>query len=239
VKAWAGTAEVMAAGAVGGLALALRPPSARSARLLRTAGSRRRSAAWRRPAAVAVVVVAVALLVHPLAAVAVLAGGLVVGGRRRRALRLRGEQRLVEAAPDAAELAALAVGAGATVAGVVDLLADRGPPPFADAFTEARVRVERGWRRADALDAIVVELGEPSRAIVAALVASERYGVALSPALERVVAEGRAARRRRAEVAARAVPVRLAFPLVGCVLPAFALLTVVPLLAGALAAVRW
>ena len=33
---------------------------------------------------------------------------------------------------------------------------------------------------------------------------------------------------------ARRVPVQLLFPLVACVLPAFALLTVVPLLAGTL-----
>ena len=37
----------------------------------------------------------------------------------------------------------------------------------------------------------------------------------------------------RAEEAARRVPVKLLFPLVLCVLPAFALLTVAPLLAGA------
>jgi tight adherence protein C len=48
----------------------------------------------------------------------------------------------------------------------------------------------------------------------------------------------RADRRRRAEEAARRVPVKLLFPLVLCVLPAFALLTVAPLLAGALGSLR-
>jgi tight adherence protein C len=48
-----------------------------------------------------------------------------------------------------------------------------------------------------------------------------------------LAAEVRAERRRRAEAAARRVPVKLLFPLVLCVLPAFGLLTVVPLLAGA------
>jgi hypothetical protein len=39
--------------------------------------------------------------------------------------------------------------------------------------------------------------------------------------------------RRRAEARARTVPVRLCFPLVACILPAFALLTVAPaVLAG-------
>ena len=49
---------------------------------------------------------------------------------------------------------------------------------------------------------------------------------------------GRLARQIRAEEAARRVPVRLLFPLVLCVLPAFALLTVAPLLAGALRSLR-
>ena len=41
-----------------------------------------------------------------------------------------------------------------------------------------------------------------------------------------------------AEEAARRIPVKLLFPLVGCTLPAFALLTVAPLVAGALRSLR-
>jgi tight adherence protein C len=61
-----------------------------------------------------------------------------------------------------------------------------------------------------------------------------RYGVPLLPALERTGLELRLERRRAAEVDARRVPIRLLGPLVSCVLPAFALLTVVPLLAASL-----
>jgi pilus assembly protein TadC len=70
------------------------------------------------------------------------------------------------------------------------------------------------------------------------LVASERYGAPLLPGLERLGAEVRLQRQRRAEEAAGRIPVRLLFPLVGCILPAFALLTVAPLIAGALRALR-
>src|SRR3712207_6889914 len=49
--------------------------------------------------------------------------------------------------------------------------------------------------------------------------------------LDRLAFEVRADRRRRAEEAARRVPVKLLFPLVLCTLPAFALLTMAPLLA--------
>ncbi|MDP9387533.1 MAG: hypothetical protein M3Q48_06280, partial [Actinomycetota bacterium] len=58
------------------------------------------------------------------------------------------------------------------------------------------------------------------------------------PALERLAAEVRRQRLRQAEEAARRVPVLLLFPLVLCVLPAFALLTVAPLIAGALRELR-
>ena len=45
-------------------------------------------------------------------------------------------------------------------------------------------------------------------------------------------------RRRRAEVAARKLPVKLLFPLVLCILPAFALLTVVPVIVSSLRALE-
>jgi tight adherence protein C len=90
-------------------------------------------------------------------------------------------------------------------------------------------RVDRGIRLADALDAVDREI-EPVRPLVDALVATERYGAPLVASLDRVAADARDARRRTREEAARRVPVKLLFPLVFCTLPAFALLTVVPVL---------
>ena len=90
-----------------------------------------------------------------------------------------------------------------------------------------------GRRLAEALDDIPRRAGEAIRPLVAALVASERYGAPLGAGLERLAGEVRRDRRRKAEEAARRIPVKLLFPLVGCTLPAFALLTVAPLIAGA------
>jgi pilus assembly protein TadC len=87
---------------------------------------------------------------------------------------------------------------------------------------------------ADALPSVVGEVGESGRALVGALVSSERDGVSLAPLLERVRVEALRVRRHELEVAARRLPVLLLFPLVLCVLPAFVLLTVVPLLASSL-----
>ena len=73
----------------------------------------------------------------------------------------------------------------------------------------------------------------PLQPLVDALLASDRFGAPVGDALLRLAAEQRTALRRRAEARARTVPVRLLFPLVFLVLPAFGLLTVVPaVLAG-------
>jgi len=93
--------------------------------------------------------------------------------------------------------------------------------------------VAMGRRLAEALDDVPARAGESVRPLVAALVASERYGAPLAAGLERLAGEVRRDRRRKAEEAARRIPVKLLFPLVGCTLPAFALLTVAPLIAGA------
>ena len=73
-------------------------------------------------------------------------------------------------------------------------------------------------------------LGEPARPLAAGVARALRDGTPLLSTLDRLSAEARAARRRHVEVRARRLPVALLFPLVLCTLPAFALLTVVPLL---------
>jgi tight adherence protein C len=72
------------------------------------------------------------------------------------------------------------------------------------------------------------------RPLTDALLASDRLGAPVGPVLARLAAEERTALRRQAEAHARRVPVRLLFPLVFLVLPAFVLLTVVPGLAAGL-----
>jgi tight adherence protein C len=128
---------------------------------------------------------------------------------------------------------ALAVGAGLTVPLAIAAVGRRGDGPVAAALARAAAESRSGRRCADALDDLPRMLGEVVRPLVTVLVAADRYGAPLGPSLERLATEVREDRRRRAEEAARRVPIKLLFPLVCCVLPAFALLTVVPMLAGA------
>ncbi|HVM01411.1 MAG TPA: type II secretion system F family protein [Acidimicrobiales bacterium] len=157
-------------------------------------------------------------------------------GARRRRRREHGA--LLRHLPEVADLLVLAVGAGLTVPLAVAALARRAPGPLAGAFGHAHEQAALGRRLADALDDIPARLGDDVRPLVAALVASDRYGAPLLDGLVRLSCELRADRRRRAEEAARRVPVKMLFPLVFCTLPAFALLTVAPLLAGAFRSLR-
>ncbi len=151
--------------------------------------------------------------------------------KRRRALLLRD-------LPEVADLLVLAVGAGLTVPLAVAAVSRRAPGPLAAELARVMEEVGLGRRLSDALADVPSRVGEEVRPLIAALVASDRYGAPLLDGLIRLSGELGADRRRRAEEAARRVPVKLLFPLVFCTLPAFALLTVAPLLAGALRALR-
>ncbi len=112
------------------------------------------------------------------------------------------------------------------------------PGPLVDALGGAIREVDAGSRLADALARVPDRLGESTRPVVAALVDGDRYGTPVGAVLAEVAMEARRSRQRRAEEAARRVPIKLLFPLVGCILPAFGLLAVAPLIAGGLRALR-
>jgi tight adherence protein C len=140
--------------------------------------------------------------------------------------------------PDVVDLLALGVGSGLTVHLAVARVAARASGPLAGELRRVLDEVGLGRRLADALDDLPARAGEDVRPLVGALVASERYGAPLVAGLERLADEVRRDRRRRAEEAARKVPVKLLFPLVTCTLPAFGLLTVAPLVASAIRSLR-
>ena len=137
-----------------------------------------------------------------------------------------------EAVALAADLAAVALAAGLTPYLAVEILARSGPDPVAPRLEAVLAAAGAGDRLAGALDAEA--LRTPSLApLLAVLAASERTGAPVGPALGRLAASIRARIRRRAMARARTVPVRLLFPLVFLVLPAFLVLTVAPVVLAA------
>jgi len=164
------------------------------------------------------------VLVIPMAAVAWAWPGWRARGRRRR-----WQRDLVQVAPDLVEMFRLSAGAGLSVHQAVHALASRATGPAGAALAEVVATQARGAPLADGLDAVGA-WGEAVRPLASALAATQRYGVALGPALDRASVEAREVRRRQAEESARRLPVLMLFPLVVCILPAAGLLTVVPLL---------
>jgi tight adherence protein C len=159
----------------------------------------------------------------------------VLRSRRRERRRVAA---LTVDLPEVVDLLVLAVGAGLTVPFAIAAVARHATGPLAAELHRVLDDVEHGRRLADALDDVPGRAGEAARPLSSALVASERYGAPVVAGLERLAADVRRDRRRRAEEAARRVPVKLLFPLVTCTLPAFALLTVAPLIAGTLGSLR-
>jgi tight adherence protein C len=137
-----------------------------------------------------------------------------------------------EAIALAADLLAVAVAAGLTPYLALQV-AGRFATGAAGSRLEAVLRAaEGGERLADALDAESARTPDLAP-LLAVLANSERSGVPAGSSLTRLAVSVRAQARRRAMARARTVPVRLLFPLVFLVLPAFLVLTVAPVvLAG-------
>jgi hypothetical protein len=168
-------------------------------------------------------------VVEPLRGSAV--GRVLAGARARHRARREGAALGAEL-PITLDLLGVAVGAGCTPYLAVDMAARWAPPGMAARMAGVQHACALGATFAEALDD-VAERAPPLRPLADALLASDRLGAPVGPALARLAAEQRAELRRHAETHARRVPVRLLFPLVFVVLPAFGLLTVMPtLLAG-------
>ncbi len=183
--------------------------------------------------AVAVAVAIAGLVAPPLAAVPPLVRW--VRRRTRHQRQHRQALRHIETIlPDTVDLLLLCTGAGWSLPIAQPIVARRSPAPLGEALAAAARAADRGQLRADALLGALAPLGDRARALGQVLADHLRYGVPLAPALDRLGLELRLERRRAAEQEARKVPVRLLAPLVLCVLPAFALLSVVPLLAASL-----
>jgi tight adherence protein C len=153
----------------------------------------------------------------------------VAGAPRRRRRARREGAALVAELPVAVDLIGVAIGAGCNPFRAVAIAVRWCPQRVAAVLTD----IERNVALGASFDRALLDAGEgtPSvRGLTDALRTGTRLGSPLVAVLAQLAQEVRADVRRRAETRARTVPVRLLFPLVFCILPAFALLTVVPVL---------
>jgi tight adherence protein C len=151
------------------------------------------------------------------------------GGASRRSTRVRDAQ-VGTALAELCDLLAAAVRAGLNLPLALETVCEFGPALFRPACEHVLDRVHHGERLVDALGVLPHWLGESVRPLTRLLRSSERDGLALAHLVDELARDARRERRRQTERDARRLPVLMLGPLVGCVLPAFMILTVVPVM---------
>lgn len=148
------------------------------------------------------------------------------------------DQNIISDLAEVVDLFLLGTSAGLTVWLSLEEVAKYTQGALGETLREAVRRVNLGASLTETLDWLSHRHNGQLRLLVRPLIEAERYGVALEPSLLRARDEVRQLRRRQAETTTRRVPVKLMFPLVLCILPAFGLLTVVPQLVSTLNLLR-
>ena len=167
-----------------------------------------------------------------------LLGAVVAVAARRRARRLDRVRHIERHLPEVIDLLGLVVGAGRPTVSALADISVRVAEPFRSELAAVAKRTGAGEPFTESVRRLQQTLGPGVSPVVYAVTAAEIDGAPLGPALERAADEAHRRRRVRAEEAARRVPVLMLFPLVLCILPAFCLLTIVPVLVGTIADLR-
>jgi tight adherence protein C len=182
------------------------------------------------------------LLLAPSIGPALLLCALGIGRARKRRMFEQQRARRSAALPDLVDMIRLCVASGCTPYGAIEVLGSlplRADDVLAPLINEAARELERGAVVSEVLDRFQAEVGEAARPLCSALRSSADLGTPIAETLDLLAREARRARKAQADVAAKRLPVLLLFPLITCILPAFALLAIVPLLGGALSALHW
>jgi tight adherence protein C len=141
------------------------------------------------------------------------------------------QKQIVLEIPDALDLLTISVRAGlgfdAALAKVVEKL--RGPLP--DEFRRALAEIRMGKTRREALRDIVPRTDvAPLTNFISAIIQAEQLGVSISKVLQVQSEQLRIERRQRAEEMAQKAPIKMLFPLVGCIFPSLFIVILGPAL---------
>ena len=135
--------------------------------------------------------------------------------------RVRGRQKaILLQIPDALDLLTISVRAGLGFDAALAKVVEKMVGPLTDEFRRALVEVRMGKARRDALRDIVprTEVG-PLSNFIGAIIQAEQLGVSISKVLQVQSEQLRIERRQRAEEMANKAPIKMLFPLVGCIFP--------------------
>jgi tight adherence protein C len=165
-----------------------------------------------------------ALVVLGFAAVGWMTPGLWLKGR------LGARQKLViKSLPDALDLVTTCVEAGLGLDAALARVAEKSSGPLADELTRMLREVAMGKLRREALTELADRIGvEELTSFINAIIQAEQLGVGIAQVLRVQSDQMRTRRRQRAEKTAHEAPIKMIFPLVLFIFPAFMLIILGP-----------
>jgi tight adherence protein C len=142
--------------------------------------------------------------------------------------------------PDALDLLTISVRAGLGFDAALAKVVEKLEGPLTDEFRRSLAEVRVGRARRDALRDIIPRTDVPPLTnFIGAIIQAEQLGVSISKVLQVQSEQLRIERRQRAEEMAAKAPIKMLFPLVGCIFPSLFIVILGPaviLVVGSLSA---
>jgi len=130
------------------------------------------------------------------------------------------QKRILLMIPDALDLLTISVRAGLGFDAALAKVVEKLQGPLSDEFRRALAEVRVGKARRDALRDIIPRTEVvPLTNFIGAIIQAEQLGVSISKVLQVQSEQLRIERRQRAEEMAAKAPIKMLFPLVGCIFP--------------------
>jgi tight adherence protein C len=135
--------------------------------------------------------------------------------------RIKARQKLIlRMIPDTLDLLTISVRAGLGFDAALAKVVEKLPGPLTDEFRRALAEVRVGKARRDALRDMIPRTNvQPLSNFIGAIIQAETLGVSISKVLQVQSEQLRIERRQRAEEQAARAPIKMLFPLVGCIFP--------------------
>ena len=135
--------------------------------------------------------------------------------------KIKARQKIIlKMIPDALDLLTISVRAGLGFDAALAKVVEKLPGPLSDEFRRALAEVRVGKARRDALRDMVPRTNvQPLSNFIGAIIQAETLGVSISKVLQIQSEQLRIERRQRAEQLAAQAPIKMLFPLVGCIFP--------------------
>ena len=131
--------------------------------------------------------------------------------------------------PDALDLLTISVRAGLGFDGALGKVVEKLKGPLTEEFRRALAEIRVGKARRDALRDIVPRTEVPALTnFIGAIIQAEQLGVSISKVLQVQSEQLRIERRQRAEEMAAKAPIKMLFPLVGCIFPSLFIIILGP-----------